>query len=95
VYQASLFECWIASCIPGWIKLSRHVRSKHPPTQCGFRKGHGTLDALFTLQHCIKRTRWHRKRVYAVFVDFRKAFDTVRRDLMIERCKQLGCTASF
>jgi hypothetical protein len=33
--------------------------------------------------------------VYAVFVDFRKAFDTVRRDLMIERCKQLGLHGQF
>jgi hypothetical protein len=71
------------------------ARSLRAPTQCGFRKGHGTLDALFTLQHCIKRARWRRQRMYAVFVDFRKAFDTVRRDLMIDRCRQLGVHGQF
>jgi Reverse transcriptase (RNA-dependent DNA polymerase) len=71
------------------------ARALRAPTQCGFRKGHGTLDALFTLQHCIKRSRWHKKRMYVVFVDFKKAFDTVRRDLMIDRCKQLGVHGQF
>ena len=33
--------------------------------------------------------------MYAVFVDFKKAFDTVRRDLMIDRCKQLGVHGQF
>ena len=71
------------------------ARALRAPTQCGFRKGHGTLDALFTLQHCIKRARWHRKCMYVVFVDFKKAFDTVRRDLMIERLQQLGVHGQF
>ena len=71
------------------------ARALRAPTQCGFRKGHGTLDALFTLQHCIKKARWQKKRMYVVFVDFKKAFDTVRRDLMIDRCKQLGVHGQF
>ena len=78
-------------------RMDRFVEARElrAPTQCGFRKGHGTLDALFTLQHCIKRARWRRQRMYAVFVDFKKAFDTVRRDLMVARCKQLGVHGQF
>jgi exonuclease III len=64
-------------------------------TQCGFRKGHGTLDALFTLSHTINMARHNKKRLYVVFVDFKKAFDTVRRDVMIARCKQLGVHGQF
>lgn len=69
-----------------------HLRS---PTQCGFRPGHGTLDAIFTLQHLIHSTQHHRGRLYVVFVDFRKAFDMVRRDLLLERCRQLGIHGPF
>ena len=64
-------------------------------TQCGFRKGHGTLDALFTLTHTINMARFRKKRLYVVFVDFKKAFDTVRRDIMIDRCRQLGVHGQF
>ena len=64
-------------------------------TQCGFRKGHGTLDALFTITHAINMARHNKKRLYVVFVDFKKAFDTVRRDVMIARCQQLGVHGRF
>jgi hypothetical protein len=56
--------------------------SLRAPTQCGFRPGYGTRDAIFTLNHLISVARHQRKRLYVVFVDFRKAFDMVRRDLL-------------
>jgi hypothetical protein len=65
------------------------------PTQCGFRPGCGTIDAVFTLQHLIASAQHSRKRLYAVFVDFTKAFDTVRRDLLLERCRALGIHGPF
>ena len=65
------------------------------PTQCGFREGHGCLDALFTLQHLIDSARNDNALLWVVFVDFRKAFDKVRRDLLIERCANLGISGQF
>jgi len=64
-----------------------HLQS---PTQCGFRPGHGALDAIFTLQHLIHSAQHHRQRLYVVFVDFKKAFDRVRRNLSLEPCRELG-----
>ncbi len=40
------------------------------PTQCGFRKGKGTLDATVTLQHLVARARHQKQRLYVTFVDF-------------------------
>lgn len=65
------------------------------PTQCGFRRGHGTLDAIFALQHLVISTRFRKSVLYAVFVDFKRAFDMVRRDLLIQRCKALGMHGEF
>jgi sorting nexin-29 len=64
-------------------------------TQCGFRREHGTIDVLFTLTHLINQARHQRKKLYVVFIDFKKAFDTVPRDLLLERCKQLGVHGRF
>jgi hypothetical protein len=39
------------------------------PTQCGFRPGHGALDAIFTLQHLITATHHNKHCLFVVFVD--------------------------
>ena len=65
------------------------------PVQCGFRPGHGTLDALFTMQHLITKHRFIKKVLYVCYVDFEKAFDLVRREEVIARARQLGMTGSF
>jgi hypothetical protein len=72
---------------------AQHLRAI---TQCGFRSRIGTQDALYTLQHLICKVRHARgQRLYAVFVDFKKAFDMVRRDLLLQRCEQLGVHGPF
>lgn len=65
------------------------------PTQCGFRKGMGTLDAMFAMHHLIQRARAEGKYLYVVFVDFKKAFDTVSRQALLDRCRQLGVHGRF
>lgn len=70
-------------------------RGLRAPTQCGFRRGYGTLDAIFTLQHLIDKYRARNRRLYIVFVDFKQAFDLVRRDLLLERCCELGLQGPF
>jgi sorting nexin-29 len=69
--------------------------SLRAPTQCGFRPDYGTLDAIFTLNHLISVARHRRRRLFVVFVDFKKAFDLVRRDLLLERCRELGVHGPF
>jgi hypothetical protein len=71
-------------------------------SQCGFRDGHGCLDALFVLHHLHSRVQSARSprgtprpMLWMVFVDFAKAFDLVRRDLLVERCRQLGVHGPF
>jgi hypothetical protein len=53
----------------------------HQVEQIGFCKGKRTSDHIFTLKTLIdKYTQQGSKRLYACFVDFRKAFDTVRHE---------------
>jgi hypothetical protein len=50
---------------------------------------------LFALTHLINRAHHNRKKLYVVFVDFKKAFDTVPRDLLLARCRQHGIHGRF
>ena len=47
--------------------------------QYGFRKGRGTVDCIFVLSQLVNNFVDSGKKLYAFFVDFRKAFDFVVR----------------
>ena len=80
-----------------YTRLSELSERKHLrcPTQCGFRPEHGTLDAIFTLQHVIDKARHSGECMVSCLVDFEKAFDRVDRVLMLRRCKELGIEGKF
>ena len=50
--------------------------------QSGFRKGMSTVDNCFVLQSLISHCLNTNKKLYAAFVDFKKAFDYVVRDVL-------------
>ena len=47
--------------------------------QVGFRKGYSTMDHIFTLHTLLEFYLQRKKRIYAAFIDYRKAFDLVNR----------------
>jgi hypothetical protein len=53
--------------------------------QAGFRKDFRTTDNLFILRTLTKQARFQKKQLYTCFVDFKKTFDIVPKDL-IGRC---------
>ena len=60
--------------------------------QAGFRRSHSTIDHIFTLHSMISNCLYGRRRskFYVCFVDFRKAFDTVKRDKLWEVLNRHG-----
>ena len=64
--------------------------------QAGFRKGYSTVDQIFTLyavvQKCLSKKG---KKLYVAFVDFRKAFDSVRHDKLLECIRNQGIKGKF
>ncbi|XP_078036902.1 uncharacterized protein LOC144470014 [Augochlora pura] len=64
-------------------KLRKDVEEKGilPDTQAGFRKHSGTIDNAYILQHVVERETLKKKgKVYALFVDLKATFDTVKRN---------------
>ena len=64
--------------------------------QIGFCKGKRTSDHIFVLKTLIdKYTQKGSKRLYSCFVDFRKAFDTVRHEELLYKLRLYGVSDLF
>ena len=64
------------------------------PTQARFRKYHRTSDHIFTLFSLINNIK-KGKYLYNCFVDFQKAYDSIRRDSLKHKLEQLGIKGNF
>ena len=68
-------------------------------TQFGFRRGRGTLDGLFVLQHLVDKVHAGSCEVgrvlYALFVDFAMAFDLVDREILVKVWRSVGISGVF
>ena len=71
-------------------RLQGTVEEHVDKAQFGFRKGKGTENAIFVLRAIIKRAIEKQKDLYMCFVNFEKAFDMVRHEVLVERLRGLG-----
>ena len=66
--------------------------------QYGFRKGHQTVHAVMDLVNFVAKTWEHDKVVAGVFVDLKKAFDTVDHEILLKKLSMngvRGCTLKW
>lgn len=60
-----------------------------PESQCGFIKGRGCVDMIFAARQLIEKVREHDDSLFVLFVDLKKAYDSVPRQALwavLERC---------
>ena len=60
-------------------RLQVVTESVLPESQCGFRKGRGCVDMIFTAKQLVEKSREHDDPLYSLFVDLKKAYDSVPR----------------
>ena len=60
------------------------------PYQCGFRKCHSTEFAALSFSDNIRRNIDQGQLTGAVFIDLRKAFDTVDHVVLLDKLSNLG-----
>jgi hypothetical protein len=58
--------------------------------QMGFRKGVGTRDQIFNLRIIIEKAREHQTPLYIAFIDYKKAFDSVKHGKLWTMLKEIG-----
>ena len=63
--------------------------------QFGFRPGSSTVYAIFVLHGIISHILQQKLKLYCAFVDFRRAFDTVNRRILIYKLLQSGVSTKF
>ena len=58
-------------------RLQGVVEEVVPDSQCGFRKGRGCTDMIFCARQLVEKAREHNTKVFMLFVDLRKAYDSI------------------
>ena len=79
-------------------RLHNHMENNnlYNKFQAGFRPGYITTDHIYTIKTIInKYLSKCKSRIYACFVDFSKAFDTVWRSGLFEKLLTLGIGGNF
>ena len=71
-------------------RLSNALDETLRTEQAGFRKGRSCSDHIFTLRQILEQSHEFNSPVYANFVDFRKAFDSIHRDSLWKILQHYG-----
>ena len=58
--------------------------------QYGFRQGVSTFDALSKFSETIYSTLNNKNSLLSIYIDFQKAFDTVRHDILLNKLYHYG-----
>ena len=62
-----------------------------PESQGGFREGRGTMENIFILNHVVQREKLKEdKKVFALFVDLKAAFDNIKREKLWHILEEIG-----
>ena len=75
--------------------VHRDTTCPDPPNQAGFKKGSQCNDHIFTLLTIMEKYRKMKSKVYAVFIDLRKAFDLVCRQALLFKLACYGVNGGF
>lgn len=87
-----LFTQILSNRITTWISSSGVL----PEEQAGFRSGRGTSDNIFTLFASVHMNlRRKGSKVYALFIDFRRAFDSIPQALLWNKLYKAGISAKM
>ena len=79
-------------------RLIKYRAEFNPDTanQLGFCQGAQTADHILTLSTCVEKyTKVHKKKLFACFVDYAKAYDTVSREALLYKIWKLGIKGRF
>lgn len=75
-------------------RMQKTANEQIADVQMGFRKGVGTRDQIFNLRVIMEKVNEASVPLYMAFVDYKKAFDTVKHDKLWNVLKGMGLNGS-
>ncbi|UYV78505.1 hypothetical protein LAZ67_16001805 [Cordylochernes scorpioides] len=89
---SKLFTSILKNRLSNWIENRKLIAEN----QAGFRRGYSCQDHIFTLTSLIQMTLSRKRRkLYAFFIDLKKAFDTVPHLLLWRKLALVGLSGRF
>jgi hypothetical protein len=58
--------------------------------QCGFRRNRSTTDHIFCIRQILEKKLEHNEAVYQLFIDLKKAYDSLRREALYSILVEFG-----
>ena len=71
-------------------RIRTKTESEIADEQAGFRRGRGTRDQVTNLRIVMQKAREHQQPLYACFIDFRKAFDSISHERLWVTMLEMG-----
>ena len=84
----------LSKCINSRIESYLKINKLLPDNSLGFRKGIRTEDAMFVLKKVSEKYQKLGKKIFTVFVDFAKFYDTIDHKILLEKIYRLGISGN-
>ena len=88
---AKIFSLCLRNRINKWCE-SEHIFNEQ---QYGFRENKSTTDAIFLLHTTIQKILSQKSKLYCIFIDYEKAFDTIQRDALWVKLIESGISCKM
>ncbi|KAH7684588.1 protein F43G9.7 [Aphelenchoides avenae] len=76
-------------------RITEQLDAAQPPEQAGFRSGFSTSDHMQTLNQIQERARERGMRLYLIFIDYEKAFDSIEINAVLNALTRQGVDRSY
>jgi len=71
-------------------RLTPYAREIIGDHQCGLRRNRLTIDHIFCIRQILKKKLKYNEAVHQLFIDFKKAYDSVRREVLYKILIEFG-----